>query len=243
MTAAATLEAGDLERIPPQDVGAEQCALGGVLLSPEAVADVVEILASGDFYRPEHRVVFDAICGLYGRGEPVDAVTAADELTRRGEIARVGGAPYLHTLIAAVPTAANAGYYARIVRGRAVLRGLVQAGTRVVQLGYTGAGGDGGGGEVDELVDRAQAEVHAVTERRAGEDFASLGEVMPAALDEIEDSPRAGEAELIVAKHCNGSTGVVTVAHQGAYTRFVDPAPTDGEEGSALARQASSTVT
>jgi replicative DNA helicase len=92
----------------------------------------------------------------------------------------VGGADYLHTLIASVPTAANAGYYARIVRERAIMRRLVEVGTRIVQLGYSGDG------EADDLVDQAQAEVYAVTDRRVSEDFLPLSEIMPGALDEIE---------------------------------------------------------
>ena len=126
----------DFGRTPPQDVAAEQSVLGGMMLSKDAIADVVEALKGTDFYRPAHELVFEAILDLYGRGEPADAVTVAAELTKRGELGRVGGAPYLHTLISSVPTAANAGYYAEIVRERAVLRRLVEAGTRIVQLGY-----------------------------------------------------------------------------------------------------------
>jgi replicative DNA helicase len=170
----------DFERTPPHDVAAEQCVLGGMLLSKDAISDVIEVIRPADHYRPAHQLIHEAILDLYSRGEPADAITAANELTRRGEIARVGGAPYLHTLIASVPTAANAGYYARIVRERAILRRLVEAGTRIVQFGYAGDA------EADELVDRAQAEVYAVTERRAGEDYHSLSEIMPGALDEIE---------------------------------------------------------
>src|SRR5690349_18662973 len=87
------------ERTPPQDVSAEQCVLGGMLLSKDAIADVVEVLRSADFYKPAHQTVYDTVLDLYGRGEPADPVTVAAELTRRGEIARIGGAPYLHTLI------------------------------------------------------------------------------------------------------------------------------------------------
>jgi replicative DNA helicase len=170
----------DFERTPPHDVAAEQCVLGGMLLSKDAISDVLEVIRPADHYRPAHQLIHEAILDLYGRGEPADAITVANELTRRGEITRVGGAPYLHTLIASVPTAANAGYYARIVRERAILRRLVEAGTRIVQFGYAGDA------DVDELVDRAQAEVYAVTERRTGEDFHSLSEIMPGALDEIE---------------------------------------------------------
>ncbi len=170
----------DFERTPPHDVAAEQCVLGGMLLSKDAISDVIEVIRPADHYRPAHQLIHEAILDLYSRGEPADAIMVANELTRRAEITRVGGAPYLHTLISSVPTAANAGYYARIVRERAILRRLVEAGTRIVQFGYAGEA------DADELVDRAQAEVYAVTERRASEDYQSLSEIMPGALDEIE---------------------------------------------------------
>jgi replicative DNA helicase len=168
------------DRTPPHDVAAEQCVLGGMLLSKDAISDVMETIRPDDHYRPAHQIVHEAILELYGRGEPADPVTVSDLLNKRGELARIGGPSYLHTLIASVPTAANAGYYARIVRERAILRRLVEVGTRIVQLGYSGDG------EADELVDRAQAEVYGVTERRVSEDYLSLSEIMPGALDEIE---------------------------------------------------------
>ncbi|MGN6524130.1 MAG: replicative DNA helicase, partial [Actinomycetes bacterium] len=173
---------------PPQDLAAEQSVLGGMMLSKDAIADVVEAVRGTDFYKPAHELVFEAIIDLYGRGEPADAVTVAAELTKRGELTRVGGGPYLHTLLQSVPTAANASYYARIVRERAILRRLVEAGTRIVQLGY------GAEGEVDDLVDRAQAEVYAITEKRTSEDYLPLSQIMEGTLDEIEAiSSRSGE--------------------------------------------------
>ncbi|MDP9798533.1 replicative DNA helicase [Catenuloplanes nepalensis] len=175
---------GGLDRTPPQDMAAEQCVLGGMLLSKDAVADVVEILKHGDFYRPIHATIFDAITDLYGRGEPADAITVAALLNDAGDLARIGGAPYLHTLIASVPTAANSSYYARIVAERAVLRRLVEAGTRIVQLGYGAAAGTGR--DVDDIVDLAQQAVYEITEKRVNEDFASLGEMLQPTLDEIE---------------------------------------------------------
>ena len=175
------LRAPEFERTPPQDLSAEQSVLGGMMLSKDAIADVVEQLKGQDFYKPAHELVYDAVLDLYGRGEPADAITVAAELTKRGEIGRVGGAPYLHTLISMVPTAANAGYYARIVRERAVLRRLVEAGTRIVQLGYATDGGD-----VDELVNTAQAEVYAVTEQRTSEDYLPLAEILGSTMEEIE---------------------------------------------------------
>jgi replicative DNA helicase len=175
---------GQFDRSPPQDIAAEQSVLGGMLLSKDAIADVVEILRSGDFYRPLHVTIFEAILDLYGRGEPADAITVAAALADSGDLARVGGAPYLHTLMASVPTAANAAYYARIVSERAVLRRLVEAGTRIVQLGYGVAAG--GGRDVDDVVDLAQQAVYDVTERRISEDFAILADMLQPTLDEIE---------------------------------------------------------
>jgi replicative DNA helicase len=172
----------DYGRQPPQDLAAEQSVLGGMLLSKDAIADVLERLRPSDFYRPAHQNVYDAILDLYGRGEPADAVTVAAELDRRGLLRRIGGAPYLHTLISTVPTAANAGFYAGIVAEKALLRRLVEAGTRVVQYGYAGAEG----ADVAEVVDRAQAEMYEVTERRMSEDFVPLEDLLQPTMDEID---------------------------------------------------------
>ncbi len=174
------------ERTPPQDLVAEQCVLGGMLLSKDAIADVVEVLRPADFYGPVHQLVYDTVIDLYGRGDPVDAVTVASELASRGSLARVGGAPYLITLISSVPTAANAGYYARIVAEKAVLRRLVEAGTRIVQLAYATDNGSDGVGDVDAAVDRAQAAVYEVTERRISEDYQRVEALLPATLAELE---------------------------------------------------------
>ncbi|GAA4748318.1 hypothetical protein GCM10023350_36560 [Nocardioides endophyticus] len=168
------------DRTPPQDMAAEQSVLGAMLISKDAIADVTEVIRGVDFYRPSHETIHDAIIDLYGRGEPVDMVTVAAELQRRGELQRIGGAPYLHTVSANVPIAANAGYYAEIVREKAMLRRLVDAGTKIVQIGYAGEG------QVDDIVDQAQAEVYKITDKRATEDFAPLSDIMDGVLDEIE---------------------------------------------------------
>ena len=170
--------AGD--RTPPQDNAAEQSVLGSMLLSKDAIADVVDVIKGVDYYRPAHEIIHDAIIDLYGRGEPADPITVAAELTKRGELQRIGGAPYLHTLSANVPIAANAGYYAEIVRDKAILRRLVEAGTRIAALGYAGEG------QIDDVVDHAQAEVYKVTDRRAAVDYAPLSDIMSGVLDEIE---------------------------------------------------------
>ncbi|WP_207949848.1 replicative DNA helicase [Nocardioides ochotonae] len=168
------------DRTPPQDMAAEQSVLGAMLISKDAIADVSETIRGTDFYRPSHESIFDAIIDLYGRGEPVDMVTVAADLQRKGELQRIGGAPYLHTIAANVPIAANAGYYAEIVREKAILRRLVDAGTKIVQLGYAGEG------QIDDVVDNAQAEVYKIADKRSGEDYAPLSDIMTGVLDEIE---------------------------------------------------------
>jgi replicative DNA helicase len=171
----------EFERTPPHDLAAEQCVIGSMLISNTAIAEVVELIQTRDFYRPAHQTIYERILDLYGRGDPVDAITIKDELLKRGELSRIGDAPYLHTLVASVPTAANAGYYAKIVQEKAILRRLVEVGTRIAQFGYSTDGAD-----ADDLLDRAQAEVYAIADKRTGEDYAPLSDIMPGALDEIE---------------------------------------------------------
>ena len=168
------------ERTPPHDLLAEQSAIGGMLLSKDAVADVIESVRAVDFYIPKHEIIFDAILALYSHGEPTDVIAVTDELVKSGEIGRAGGAEYLHTLTGLVPTAANAGYYASIVAEKAVLRRLVEAGTRIVQMGYASEG------EVTDLVNNAQAEIYGVTGGVEAEDFIPLNLAIDAATDEME---------------------------------------------------------
>ena len=222
-------------RTPPQDLSAEQSVLGSMMLSGDAIADCLEIVKGHHFYRPAHEIIFDAIVDVFGKGERVDAVVLANELTKRGDINRVGGVAYLHQLIQSVPTAANAGYYAEIVHERAVLRSLVEAGTRIVQMGY-----GQGEGEVDDIVNRAQAEVFAVGETREGHDYVhvvdlinAFGEQLEAAalrggeltgvptgfreLDELTHGLHGGEMIVIAARPAVGkSTVALDVARHAA---------------------------
>ena len=167
-------------RTMPHDDVAEQSVLGGMLLSKDALADVVESLRASDFYKPAHETIYEAILSLYGHGSPADAITVADELKKRGELTRVGGASYIHTLIASVPTAANAQYYAEIVKEHAIMRRLIEAGTKIAQLGYANET------EVDTLVDQAQAEIYAVTDGNAKEDYVSFSEALEETINEID---------------------------------------------------------
>jgi replicative DNA helicase len=177
---------GATDRVLPNDTQAEQSVLGGMLLSQDAVADVFEYIGSHDFYAPKHELIFSSIYSLYGRGEPTDVITVTAELTRTGNLVRAGGADYLHSLTSVVPTAANAGFYAKIVQEKAIMRRLVEAGTSIAAMGYTNEG------EVEDLVNQAQAEIYAVGSSAFSEDYVPLNVSLEAAVEEIEFAQKRG---------------------------------------------------
>jgi replicative DNA helicase len=168
------------ERVPPHNVEAEESVLGSMLLSKDAIAEVLELLREDDFYRPAHRTVFRSVLELYGHGDAVDAVTVQEELRRNGALADIGGAPFLHTLVASVPTAANASYYARIVKEAGVLRRLIDVGTQIVQLGFETPQ------DTERAVDIAESLVYQVAQGRVTEDYHSLRDVLTGTLEAIE---------------------------------------------------------
>jgi len=141
------------DRMPPSDIDAERAALGGMLLWKGAINQVMEIVTAVDFYRPAHQMIFDAICDLHTQGEPADVIAVNAELAKRGEAIRVGGALYLHGLADTdtIPAAANAGWYAKRVKDVAILRKLVEVGTAISEIGYTGSG------EAADLVEHARS--------------------------------------------------------------------------------------
>ncbi|MDJ0346357.1 replicative DNA helicase [Streptomyces sp. H10-C2] len=179
---------GGFDRAQPQDLDAEQAVLGGMLLSKDAIEDVLTgaKLKARDFYRPAHETVFRAILALFGKGEPADPITVAGYLRESGELTQVGGTPALHTLVEAVPTAANAEYYAEFVKATALKRRLVQAGTRIVQLGYED-------GEAKAAIDAAGAELFQVSDENADEDMVLIGEDDDDEIDYLEELGRRGE--------------------------------------------------
>ncbi|MBI3945723.1 MAG: replicative DNA helicase [Armatimonadetes bacterium] len=167
-------------RVPPQSLEAEQATLGAMLLERAAIERAGEILIAEDFYREAHRLVFQAAADLSDRNEPVDLTTLAAELENRGHLEQAGGRPYLASLLDAVPTAAHVEYYARIVADKAMLRRLIGAATDIIEEGY---------GEVDsaeEVVDRAEAAVMAVGQRRSSRYFTALKPLLDQAFERID---------------------------------------------------------
>lgn len=186
-------------RVPPQDLEAEQAVLGSLILSgtPSSAAYTYfgEILDTGltpeEYYRPAHATIHRAICDLHKAGEPVDAITLAAELTRTGEITKVGGAAYLHTLVQAVPTAANGEYYAEIVRAKAYRRRAAEAATRILQYAYSEEGDEH---EVCDLVEQQLTEIVAgiPTMQEAPPTVGDLYLDFVAELEEIQEGKRIG---------------------------------------------------
>ena len=185
MSMLSTVTASD-PRVAPHNLEAEQSALGGMLLSQEAVAEVVEEIAGVDFYAGKRELIYNAILNLFGRGEPTDVIAVTDELNKQGNLLKAGGSDYLHSLASYVPTAANAGYYAKIVGDKAILRRLIDAGTRIAQSGYDSQG------EVEDLVNQAQAEVYKVSSQSSKEDYVGLSDSLEAAIHDIELAQNRG---------------------------------------------------
>ncbi|WP_369211217.1 replicative DNA helicase [Streptomyces flavofungini] len=183
--------APDFDRIPPNDLDAEQSVLGGQLLSKDAIADVLDTpMRQRDYYRPAHETIQAAIWHLYGKGEPVDPITVTAELTKQGDITKVGGPSYLHTLVQAVPSAANAEQYAEIVHERAVRRRLIEAGVRITQFGYSGEG------EIDDVRSAVEAEIlDALATREQSAGYTYVRTDIPSFWDQL-DARMKGSAKL-----------------------------------------------
>ena len=166
-------------RVPPQNVDAEESVLGAILLDNSAIDRVTGVLQPDDFYRESHRKIYRAMQALADRSEPADLVTLGEVLRSRSELADVGGAAYLAELAERVPTAANVAYYAKMVRDKAVLRNLIATATSIAERGY-------GGQEVKELLDRAEQEIFALSDREVRPAFVRLDGLLNSTFDTIE---------------------------------------------------------
>jgi replicative DNA helicase len=175
-------------RTPPHDLAAEQSVLGAMLLSREAISSAMEQTRAEDFYKPAHGHVFEAISNLYGEGEPVDAVTVADELRRAGLLEAIGGQPVLIDLLAATPSTGNAGRYGRIVSDHALLRRLIGAANEIADMGYDIPD------DVHGAIDRAESMVFEIGQRKVADTIAPLRDLLEATLDRLEALYERGDA-------------------------------------------------
>ena len=170
----------NLRKVPPQNLEAEESVLGGVLLDNHACNLVLPILRAEHFYREAHRKIYAAIVDLNERGSPVDIITLTEALRQRGQLPDVGGATFIAELANRVPTAANAEHYAKIVRDKAILRGLISSATEIATEAYDNQA------DVERFVDIAESKIFAIAEQRVTTEFFPISELLPPAIKEIE---------------------------------------------------------
>ena len=166
--------------VPPHDLDAERAVIGAMLVSEAAVSVVGETLAAEDFYSETHRVLYGAMMRLYAKGEPIDQLTLSDELRSVGEFDRVGGRQYVFRLVESVPTAANAARYAEIVRGKALLRAVIDAGDRIQQEAFAEPE------DVTQALDAAEQLIYGVSNRQLKVHLAPVSELAPSTLEMIQ---------------------------------------------------------
>ncbi len=170
-----------LEKVPPQNLEAEQSVLGSMLLDEEAIVKAVEILDEDSFYKEVHRRIFSAVLELYEKGEAVDLITLTEQLKKEKALDMVGGASYITSLIDMVPTAANAEYYANIVKEKATLRSLINAATQIITGSYEDPK------DVDLFLDKAEAMVFNISQRKVRQDFVPLKDMIHHSVEKAEE--------------------------------------------------------
>jgi replicative DNA helicase len=213
--------------VPPQNLEAEESVLGAMMISPGAIAAVSEILDAGDFYRESHAKIYRAALQLYGKNEPVDAITLTNELEQRGELEDVGGRVRLHELSNLVPASANARHYAEIVRENATLRGLIVAGGEIAQLGWEREG------EPDDLVAQAEQLVFVLGERGADGDLVLFKDTLVETFQRISHLYESG-AEVTGLASGFKDLDRITAGFQPTNLVIIAARPSMGKSGFAL---------
>ena len=182
------------DRVPPQNIEAEQAVLGAMLIEKEAIPKVMEILRDTDFYREAHRVIFTAMLELYNKNEAVEMITVTEILKRDSKLEDVGGIAYVTSLANAVPTAANVVYHASIIEEKSILRQLVSVSTQIASMGYEA------GDDVKNIIDSAESKILEISNRKKTADFTPINEI-------VLDSFKSIEALM---GNKNGITGLPT---------------------------------
>lgn len=167
-------------KVPPQNIEAEQCVLGGVLLENEAISKVLETLVPDDFYREPHRKICHSMIDLFEKNEPIDLITLTNALKGKNQLDEVGGGVYLSSLADSITTAANIEYYAKIVKEKAILRGLINTATEIVTRGYED------GGDVEDLLDQAEKNIFQISESQIKPSFYEIKNLLKESFKTIE---------------------------------------------------------
>ena len=189
------------DRVPPHDDDAEMAVLGGMLMSKDAIGEVSQMIEITDFYQPKHQTIYEAIINLFSASQPVDAVLVANELMKHGDLDKVGGTDYLHSLVASVPTAANATFYAEIVHQRAILRNVIAAGTKIAQLGYSAEGS-----QAEDVVNLAQSEVYEMSVGKVRQDYTAIGPAGFRDIDDLTQGLQPGQMVVVAGRPAMGKS-------------------------------------
>ena len=168
-------------RIPPQNVDAEQCVLGSILIEDGALLKVIEILRPDDFYKDSHGIIYSTMVDLFDRNEPQDLITVHNELVKNGKLEAAGGAVYLAELTETVPVASNIDYYARIVRDKAVLRRLIQKSSDIATMCYEEAG------DIDDILESAESAIFELSQSKITQAFNPLKDVLKSSIRRVEE--------------------------------------------------------
>ncbi|MCX7923020.1 MAG: replicative DNA helicase [Clostridia bacterium] len=175
------MDIGVLGRIPPQNIEAEQSVVGSMLLDKEVIPSITEILKSEDFYREDHREIFEAIIDLFDKAKPIDLITVSEQLKLRGTLDSIGGLEYLTNIATAVPTTANARHYAKIVEEKALLRRLIKASSDIINMGYEAAD------EVSYILDKAEKGIFDILQKRNTQGFSPIRDVLIDTFNRLEE--------------------------------------------------------
>lgn len=175
------MDIGALGRIPPQNIEAEQSVIGSMLLDKEVIPTVTEILKSEDFYRDDHKEIFEAVIDLFDKAKPVDIITVAEQLKLRSTLDSIGGLEYLTNIATNVPTTANVKHYAKIVEEKAILRRLIKTSSDIVNMGFEASE------EVGYILDRAEKGIFDILQKRNTQGFAPIKDVLVDAFNRLEE--------------------------------------------------------
>jgi len=170
----------NFDKVPPHNIEAEQSLLGAMLISQDAIPEILEVLGADAFYTEAHRRIYETIVDLYARGEPADPITLAEALSGRGFLETCGGKSYIHTLVGSVPSAANAKYYAKIVERNSTLRSLIKVSTEIASLGYEAPE------DVEGLIDRAESLIFQIAHKRMSEKFVHIKDLLKEGFEAVE---------------------------------------------------------
>ena len=169
-----------LDRLPPQNIGAEQSVIGAILLENEAISPAIESLQPEDFYKEAHKQIYLAMLDLYGKSEPIDLVTLTEQLSKREMLEKVGGATYLSTIASMVPTAANIKHYSKIVKEKSTLRKLITTATQIITTSYESDQ------DVNEILDQAESKIFGISENMVKQSYVHVKDVVKDTIEMVD---------------------------------------------------------